>query len=186
MNKIKPILVKIFRITKYPIIIFSTLIILNCLGRIIERFDTQEGLHTYTIFGDGRFEVWSDTDKYYKSSLSFVDTKPIGSDTIVAEVERYYKADDYLYVLGYHSDTGVDAENPRFPSFANLIDQKKRIKYYSLSDIPRYSALNYKTAEMKLYKTLEEVPQDQRIYFTKKLNFWCNWMSTCYQTKDVK
>jgi|GEM_PF-4757586 len=164
------------KISRALLIILLVFLVLNITGILILRFQSPAGLHSYKLFGESVFEMSIDGD----DGRRFLNDD---WNVYVAEVERFYEKGDVVYVIGYHSDTGVNAKIPRFPSFANLIDQDKRIKYYSLEDIPRYMILNFKTAEMQLYRTLDEVPEEQRQYFTKNLNWWCDLMRTCYEEK---
>jgi len=171
---------RFLRILRTTLITLLTFLFLYAVLIVIARYQAGIGGYDYQLFDDGRFVIVQHGED---GRLFLTDTKPVGSDTLVARVERYYEKGDLVYVTGYHSDTGVNADAPRFPSFANLIDQEKRIKYYSIEEIPRYIILNVKTAEMQLYRTLDEVPEDQQGYFTKDLNWWCDIMKTCYEKK---
>lgn len=154
-------------------------LVLFFTGALIMRFDTGGGVHTYAQFGNGRFEISID---------GYDGTKFLNDDWVVyvARVERYLEKGDLLFVTGYHSFTGADPNNPHPPYYgfvtgSHNIDDASR--YNSVDKIPRYIILNFKTAEMKLYRTLDEVPENQRQYFTQKLNWWCDLMRSCYETK---
>ncbi|MFH0837849.1 MAG: hypothetical protein V1880_01115 [Patescibacteria group bacterium] len=173
MRKIRNKLLKIAKILLIILLVFCAL---NVVGILIMRYENPAGLHSYIEFGDDKFEVLINGN----NGNHFMQ---YNTDTLVYSVERYLQKGDYLFVTGYHSDEWVDTQNLDFPYFANLIDQGKRIEYYSLEEIPHYMILNVKTAEMRLYRTLDEVPEDQRQYFTKGLNWWCDLMRACYEKK---
>lgn len=176
MNKILSKLLKLCKVALIGVLIVLALFV---AGALIMRFDTGRGLHTYASFGDGRFEILLDGDV---GTRSLMDLEPPSSKTLAGIVERYYEDGDYVYVTGYCIEGGVDVNHPDLPYPASILGSK-RIYYDLVEAIPRYSILNFKTAEMQLYRTLDEVPEEQRQYFTKNLNWWCDLMRTCYEVK---
>lgn len=127
----------------------------------------------YTYFGDGRFYIMSIVS--HKSLFDYES----GSTGIMLDLDKYFLKGSRLYIEGYFV-TGIAVPgNPPFLSY-DIINQDY-ITYNSIEEVPRYTILNIETGETDLYRTLDEISEEDRLIFEKRLNSWCKFWRTCYE-----
>lgn len=148
---------------------------------------------TWDAFGNGRFHIsredyvkeYEDEDvvTLWDSEYYFEGTR-VGIDLM--EVEKYVERDPYVYLVGYYTNGGVDFRYAHLPHSAYNPETQEKIKFENLAEVPRYVILNYRTEEIRLYKTLEEVPEEEQKIFNKWVWFWCEipFWRTCYEKND--
>ena len=95
----------------------------------------------------------------------------------MADIEKYIEYGNYLYITGYYTPSGL--LNGKIPS---LMPNSEKLTWFdNIEEVPHYTILNYETGDIRLYKTLQEVPEKDRKIFEKDLSFWCEFKRTCFE-----
>jgi hypothetical protein len=120
----------------------------------------------YNSYNNERF-VFSSSNE-----LSLFDNRFGLSHTLILRVKKYRYHEEKLYITGKYSDSDNDSF---YYDFGNGEFESKigRIA-------PEYNILNLSTETLETYMTLEDVPEDQRQYFTMPVTEGCLKKRDCY------
>ena len=124
-----------------------------------------------------RFEIWHGAG----TKPVLVDTKSDFIRNVIADISRYQFLNGKFYVIGYYSSNN-------FPDRYYDIKEKETKKRESQESIERYIILDIKNEELVAYESLDEVPENEKVYFTEELSYWClpQWSNeTCYIRKEI-
>ena len=136
----------------------------------------------YTYFGDGRFQILTEETKSLFDNNHPFEGKRI-SVCLIDDIEKYTQKGKHLYLTGYYAcGWGLDSNNNNNKVYDYQIPNSEKLTWFdNIEEVPRYTILNYETGDIRLYKTLEEVPEKDRKIFEKDLNFWCKFKRTCFE-----
>jgi len=146
------------------------------------------GFDTITAFGDGRFQILKGGNP---STYALFDNNALlygkrSSECLIVDIKKYIEIKNKVYISAFHSckffhKTAED----KIPMFERLDPETGEFITYDINQVPKYTILNYETGEMELYRNLEDIPEESRKIFEKKLNFWCKFKADCYEERPV-
>ena len=133
------------------------------------------GLQDSEVKLSERFEIWHGAG----NKPILLDIKSKFTEITIDDILRYQIIDKKAYVIGYYSSY-------KFPDQYYDLDDMRVKKRESQESIERYIILDIKNEELVAYESLDEVPENEKVYFTEELSYWClpQWSNErCYIRK---
>ena len=160
------------------IIVFCFFICLFVLPIFFRNYKYSTDKDTHAAYGNGRFQIGIFGNPVH---YALFDAKI--NTSLIYDIEKFYTKGKNVYFTGYfYSSHGTMKNNV---DVWRSIDPQTReeTQYMKIENIPKYSIFNYETGAVKLYKTLEEVPEKERKYFEKDKYYfyiWCYFRGVCF------
>jgi hypothetical protein len=90
----------------------------------------------------------------------------------IDNINQYIHTDNKIFVINRHLMEGSSSDGTRTRYYLDFFQNGKlTTNYYdSISDIPTYLVIDFRSGEVEAYKNIDEVPQEYRQYFLKLQN----------------
>ena len=162
------------------IIVFCFFICLFVLPIFFRNYKYSTDKDTHAAYGNGRFQIGIFGNPVH---YALFDAKT--NTSLIYDIEKFYKKDENIYFTGYFIRSKAKNYPENKVNFWISINPQTGVetRYTKIEDIPKYSIFNYETGAVKLYKTLDEVPENERRYFEKDKYFLyilCYFRGVCF------
>lgn len=164
----------------YLLIAFLALVTTLIVGSLIFislALENFPGIDHYTYLDrEKRYEM------SFEEELDLYDN--LRQISIVADIVKYIQLYPYIYLVRGNDPQRSAAWSKDFNAqityYINDPNTGEELEFENFEDIPRYTILNYVTGEARQYKTIEEVPEADRLMFEQPVTEDCIIKRTCY------